>query len=98
MLQYLFYAAMGRLVIYLFQEFPLPLKIEKIPFFSKLHRCDLCAGVYIYSLLAYAMQIDILTEVVYIPIVGYVLTGMITSFMVHLLRLGWHSKYDVVIV
>ena len=92
-------AIVGRVLIFIAQQFPLPEKIEKIKFISKLHECDLCLGVWVFTFLAWMMKVDLLSLLgfpKYVPFVSELVTGSVTSFTVHLLRLGWNSRFDII--
>jgi hypothetical protein len=77
----------------------LPNFLEKRRTIEYLHRCDLCSGVWIFSILAYFMQMDLLSVAGFpATIVGGAITGSVISFLVHLLVLGWKSKFEVIVV
>lgn len=103
MLEWLTFAALGKLLIYLWQLFPISQKEPKTyvsQFIYKLHQCDLCSGVWIYSGLALLFGIDIIqTEFgSTVPIAGELVTGAITSFVVHIFSIGWKTKYEVIVI
>jgi hypothetical protein len=88
---WLLFAATGRILIYLWMQFPEP-PFMKLPFWlEKLHRCDLCSGVYIFSVLAIALKIDLFGVG---NIVTQVATGMVTSYLVHLFMIGVREKFQ----
>jgi hypothetical protein len=99
---YLIYAAIGKLIIYMVQIFPL----DTMPligrwfyggrFVGKLWACDLCLGVWIYFFLALIYEVNILP--VYFPIVTEMIMGMMTSLLVHLISLGWSAKFKEIII
>jgi hypothetical protein len=93
-------AFVGRLLIYTWMQFPLPQVLEKRTFFKKLHECDFCAGVWSYSILSYVMQLSLLEDFgfSYFPFVSELVTGVFVSFLVHLLVLGWKTKFEVIVV
>jgi hypothetical protein len=62
---------------------------------EKLHRCDLCSGVWIYGVLAIAIQIDLFG---FNNIVTQFATGAITSYLVHIFVFGLKEKYAQPIV
>ncbi len=101
MANWLAYILIGKLFIYLWQQIPLPEKMESNPIISKLHGCDLCAGVWIYSALALIMGVDILSlfGIQAYTIIKEGVTGGIISFVVHIFSLGWRDKFspDIVI-
>lgn len=87
---WLLFAATGRVLIYLWMIFPEP-KFMKLPsWLEKLHRCDLCSGVWIYSILAIALQLDLfgLNNVV-----TQIATGAVTSYLVHVFVIGVKEKF-----
>lgn len=100
MLDGLIYLVAGKLIIFFFQSFPLPTKLEEHWFFGKLHKCDLCSGVYIFSILAFFLKIDLLGPLGfwYIPFISEIITGMSASFVMHLLTLGWKEKFNSVVI
>jgi hypothetical protein len=107
MLEWLVFAVIGKLVIHLWMKFPIPQFISDnkqkryiYQFIDELHRCDLCSGFWIYSLLAILLGVDILQEVFgyTVEIVGNILTGAVTSFVVHIFSIGWKNKYEVIVI
>lgn len=78
----------------------MPKPIKKIEWFEQLHECDLCSGVWIYSILALFMGMDLLKVLLFthVPLVSEVVTGIVVSWLVHIFTLGWKSKYDIVVV
>lgn len=100
MLEWLVFILLGRVTIYLWQIFPLPEFINNIRTINYLHGCDLCSGVWAYSILAGFMQMDILEPLGfwYVPLLSEILVGMVTSFLVHIFVIGWKAKFDVVVI
>jgi hypothetical protein len=96
MLSWFIFVGLGKLLIYLFMKFPLPKFVEKINFISKLHDCDLCSGVWIYSIIALIWKIDVTNlwfGLPYVFIVGEIVTGCLTSFLVHIFSIGFREKF-----
>ncbi len=99
---YLIYAAIGKLIIYIVQTFPLDtvLVIGKLfredRFFGKLWLCDLCLGVWVYFALALMFEVNVLPR--YFPYVTEMIMGMMTSLLVHLISLGWSAKFKEIII
>lgn len=95
MLSWLVYATLGKLVITLWQAFHLPKWLTKFEFLTKLHECGLCSGVWIFTLLAFLMNIDIVNSWFELDvfIVGKILTGMLTSWLVHIFSVGFKEMY-----
>jgi len=102
MTQIVAYALIGRLTIYLLQKFPK----HSLPFIGKLFRegkfldelfsCDMCLGVWIYTGLAFIMNMNMVGEYFYIPILSEFLTGAIMSFVMHLISIGWDAKFSTI--
>lgn len=98
--KWILFLLIGKIVIYIWMQFHLPKFIKKIDWFVKLHDCDLCSGVWIYSGLSFFMGVDLLevTGFGYIPLVSAIITGIVVSWLVHIFSLGWKSKYEVVVI
>lgn len=64
-------AALGRIVIFVWQKFPAQYVPTK--FLKDVHACDLCSGTYIYPLLLWVSGVDWLNAILY---------GIVTSFVV----------------
>lgn len=107
MLEWFIFAAVGKLIIYLWMKFPLPQTIldniqEKYiyQFIKQLHECDLCSGTYLFTILAFFMRIDMLVDFGFwhVPIVSEFVSGAISSFMVHIFSIGWKTKFEVIVI
>lgn len=88
--EWLLFAATGRVLIYLWMQFPEPPFMKLPSWLEKLHRCDLCSGVWIFGIMAIALQVDIFGMG---NIVTQAATGAITSYLVHLFVLGAREKF-----
>lgn len=96
-LGFLGYAALGKLLIYLGQKF-VAANIKN-QFLSRLFECDLCLGLWIYIGLAFFLRVSIFQDVYeYVPVVSEIVTGSVATFVVHLLTIGWKTKFDVVVI
>lgn len=103
MIEYFVFAAIGRLIIFLLQKFP----FQKLPwignwwkeghFLEELFSCDLCLGVWVYSILSVIYRYNIVPYF-YIPVFSWVVTGMMTSFIVHVFTNGWKALYNVTVI
>lgn len=100
LLIWVFYLVVGRIIIHIWMQFHLPKFAEKSEWMRQLHGCDLCSGVWIYSILSFFMGVDLLqvTGFGYIPVVGSVITGIVVSWLVHVFILGWKAKYEVTVI
>lgn len=101
---YFAYAALGKLLIWTIQTAgpfqPVWSYLEsRWPKFSEMHECGWCIGCYVYPILAYLLRLDILDNLTY-SVIGYILTGIVTSFLVQCVSFGlqswfgWHSYSD----
>jgi len=101
MIKIVIFALIGKLTIYLAQKFP----FNKLPivaslwdenrFLGKLFACDLCLGVWVYTLTAILLKVNLFEDFGYMPVIFEFLTGMTASFIMHLLSAGWSSKFMI---
>ena len=101
MANFVIYALVGKIIIFLLQKFPK----HTLPIIGKLFRegkllgelfdCDLCLGFWIYSGLAFLLDVNIIGEV---PILSEFITGAVTTFIVHIFSIGWNSKFQNIII
>lgn len=94
--QLLFYLAVGKILIYLFQHFPPAEKLAQKLGQSEFYHCDLCLGVWAYFFWAALYQFSFV-DTVSIGL-NYFVTGAIASFIVHLLSLGWQTKFQTLVI
>jgi hypothetical protein len=95
--QFIIYAVIGKLFIYTLQKFPL-IRDIKNPFFRELFDCDFCLGIWIFFILSCFFNIVLFKEYLYFPIISQLATGVFTSFLLHLLSIGWINKFGVIVV
>ena len=87
------YFGLGKLIIYLAQKSPYR-EVIKWRFLTDLFKCDLCLGVWVYSLLSLATgHYWFRDSIGYTPILSEFLTGGTASFIMWLLSEGWNSKF-----
>lgn len=100
LLKWMLFLIIGRIVVHIWQQFHLPGFLKKSRWLNDLHECDLCSGVWVYSILSFFMEVDLLDAAGfgYIPIVGAVVTGIVVSWLVHIFIIGWKAKYEVVVI
>jgi amino acid transporter len=92
MTTFVVYALVGKIIIFLLQKFPK----HKLPIIGKLFRegkfleelfsCSLCLGFWIYSGLAYILDVNLIG--------GFFITGAVTTFAVWVFSEGWHSLFS----
>lgn len=86
---------LGRLLIWTLQTNSLTKSLFSFsPKLEELRDCSFCLGFWIFTLLAWGLDVNLL-QPVYIPVVSEVLTGLLVSFGVHLAELGWTVKFGV---
>jgi len=101
---YIFYAGLGKLFIFLIQKSPYMkfiigfFKGRSKEFLEELFGCDMCLGFWVYLTLALLFQyanvnVNIL-DIPNAPIISALITGAITSFVVHLISIGWRDKFS----
>jgi hypothetical protein len=101
-LEYFFFCAVGRVCIFLLQKFPFH-KIKFIGawfkeggFLHDLFACDLCLGVWVFTILSFFFQLNLLEAYFYVPVVSEFITGGITSLIVHLILHGFQAQYSII--
>ena len=106
MLELLVFLLVGRLTIYLLQKFPFQ-KVKLIgkywkegKLLAELFACDLCLGVWVFACLSFIFGIDFVKEIfgTYLVVFNQFMTGAIASFLVHLVRIGWTTKFGIVML
>ena len=97
--EFVIYLFIGRLIIWTLQNFPLARLPSVGVLFSgdgglaKLVECDFCLGFWVYFGLAFAFKIDLLDY--HIAIVSEAITGLLSSFMMHIFMIGLKEKFSV---
>ena len=95
----LIYLLVGKLIIFMLQGFPfasIPLVGQLFKdgkFLYKLLSCDLCFGVWVYTVLSFWFGVNLFGEWFYIQIVSELISGAAISFFVHLVSIGWKDKF-----
>jgi hypothetical protein len=70
---------------------------EEGRFIYELFSCDLCLGVWVYTILAFFFKANIY-DMFYFPVISEILTGITTSFIVHVFSAGWKSLYSTMVI
>lgn len=98
--KWILFLLLGKIIIYIWMQFHLPKFLQKSDWFRKLHECDLCSGVWVYTLLSGFLGVDLLsvTLFTYTPVISEVVTGIVVSWLVHIFTLGWKAKYEIVVI
>lgn len=96
--KFLVLALVGKIVIYAGQSLLQSIKINNPnSFFGKLVSCDFCFGCWIYFFLDLVFGVWF-EGILFVPILSPFLIGVLTSFIVHLISLGWRTKFEVIIL
>jgi hypothetical protein len=103
MLQLVGYLLVGRLLVFILQKFPfqkikfLAGSFQEGKFLKELFGCDLCLGCWVFWCLAFLIDMDFIYQMFNIHIVffSYLFTGIIASFIVHVFRIGWTTKFGI---
>lgn len=95
-LKYLAFALVGRLTVWLWQKTPFSDWLSrKSEFLSRLFECDLCFGFWVYTVLSIPFMINIFDGWFYMKIISEILTGMVTTFLVYLVKIGWDTTFRI---
>lgn len=99
LIKFLLLGAIGKIFIYVLQIFPLSIKIKSInKFLFDLFECDFCLGCWVYFILNILFFDVWLEGIVYISVLSPFIMGVFTSFIVHLVSLGWRAKFEVIVL
>jgi len=93
-INYFIYAVVGGVSIFFLRKFPITDKIVLKIF----NGCNLCLGVWVYSALAFVFRMNILQEYFYMNILSELITGAVTSLLVHLVTIGWKSEFSTIVI
>lgn len=98
--KWILFLLVGKIVIHIWMKFELPTPLKRFVWLAKLHDCDLCSGVWVFTLLSLFLGVDLLSISIfeYVPLVSEVITGIVISWLVHIFTLGWKAKYEVIVI
>lgn len=91
----LVFLGIGKLFLYLFQKSPIPRYFKGT--LKELVECDLCLGFWIYLVLGVMLHQDI-DEKIKNKIVSKLATASVSTFVMHLLSIGWREKFSTYII
>jgi hypothetical protein len=96
--RFVLYMAVGKLLIWTLQRFFFDNKF-KVKFLERLFECDLCLGTWVYIAIALAFHVVLLKDAFsYYPVLSEIITGVLSSFIMHILSIGWREKFYTVVV
>lgn len=89
------YLGLGRLLIWAIQTNGLTKPIFDVhPKLEELRECDFCMGTWVYFAMAFIFPVNVM-EPYYVPVFTEFATGVAAAFAVHLMRVGWNTKFGV---
>jgi len=91
------FLGIGKILVYLLQKSPIPRSLPK-GLLKELFECDLCLGFWIYLFLGVMLRKDIDEEFSKNRLVSGLATASVSTFVVHLLSVGWRDKFSTYIV
>ena len=94
---FLIYLFVGKLFIYLGMRFASSNNLTK-GFIGKLFACDECLGVWVYGILSFLLGEHLFSEYFYVPFISELVTGGLSSIIIHLTSLGWKQKFEVIVI
>jgi hypothetical protein len=95
--EFALFSAVGRLLIWLIQTNGLSKPVfEAHPKLAELGECDLCLGFWVF--LAMALIVRKATFKLWPDWFDCIIQAAISTFAVHLIRLGWQSKFGVTVI
>lgn len=96
--EYLLFLVVGRLLIFIGKKFVEQNNI-KIQFINRLFRCNLCLGVWVYTLMSWLTGYYVFHDwTSYIPVFAELAAGCFSSYLVYLVENGWKSLHEVIVV
>lgn len=94
---YLLYLFVGKVLIFFGMKFANDNEISN-NFIKKLLSCGLCWGIWIYTLCSFLMGETLFRDYYYFPIFSEIVTGGISSLLMHLLTVGWKTQFETIII
>ncbi len=91
------YLLLGRLFTWTLQvASPIRYFTDRTKLTTELFECDFCLGVWVFWFVSSWMEVDFIYELppVFEPF-NYFVTALISSFIVHVFRIGWEIKFHV---
>lgn len=93
---YLLFLVIGRLLIFIGQKFVTQNEV-KIKFINRLFACQLCLGVWVYTIMSAITRYYVFTDwTSYIPVFAELAAGCFSSYLVYLVETGWRSLHEVI--
>lgn len=96
-ISYLIYLLAGKVLIFFGMKFVEDNEIGS-KFIRNLFSCGLCLGGWVFTGLSFLLGEVLFREIFYFPVVSQIITGGISSLLVHLISLGWKEQFDTVVI
>jgi hypothetical protein len=90
---YFIFLVFGKVAIYFLQTFSSHINI-KWKFLQEMLACDMCTGFWIFTVLCFVFRVNLVEP--YFIGVSEVLTGAVSSFIIHLICIGYKDKFGIV--
>lgn len=95
--EYLIYLFVGKILIFFGNKFAEDNEIGN-QFIRKLLSCGLCWGLWTYTALAFFLGESLFEDIYYVPVLSQIITGGISSLLVHLISIGWREQFTNIII
>ena len=92
---YLIYLVVGKVLIFFGMKFAEDNEIGN-KFIRNLLSCPLCWGLWSYTALSFLLGEVLFRDLFFFPIVSNLITGGISSLLVHLVSVGWREQFSVI--
>jgi hypothetical protein len=97
MTQVILIGVLGKLIIY---------TVQKLPFLHNLHwkflndliECPFCLGVWCYFFLSAVVGVTLFEDIFYVPLLSEIIFGVVMSFVVHLISIGFKERFLTIIM
>ena len=96
-IEFLVYLLIGEIFVFLGMRFP-PFSESKITLVKRIWTCSLCAGTWVFTFLSFALGQVLFRDLFYVVGISELATGGLMAFTLHLIELGWKSKFEVIII
>lgn len=94
-ISYLIYLLVGKVLIFFGMKFAEDNEIGS-KFIRTLLACGLCWGFWVYSGLSFLLGEHLFSDYFYVPVVSQLVTGGISSLLVHLVSVGWKEQFSII--
>ena len=95
MIDFWLFAGIGKLFIWLTRQFP-PARFifSKWELSRELFDCDLCLGFWVYLVLSFFFNINVIKN----KYVNNIVLAGFTTFIMHLISIGWNDAFGEIVI